>query len=67
MFQRLALFMDNLSAHKTIKVKELLSRLGIEYIFNVPYQPDFNPCESCISKIKNNYKRKKLNMLLNEE
>jgi len=33
----------------------------------VPYQPDYNPCESCNSKIKNYYKRTKLNKLANEE
>ena len=34
-------------------------------MYNVPYMPDFNPCECCFSKIKNHYKRTKLNALVN--
>ena len=44
-----------------------LNELDIETIQNVPYQPDYNPAESCLSKIKNYYKRQKLNMLVNEQ
>ena len=43
-----------------------MSELGIEHIYNVPYQPDYNPTESCFSKVKNYYKRQKLNLLVNE-
>ena len=64
---KIALFMNNASSHKTINVKMKLQELEIEPIYNVPYQPDYNPTESCFSKIKNHYKRNKVNMLLNEE
>ena len=33
----------------------------------MPYQPDFNPTESCLSKIKGYYKREKLKLLVNNE
>ena len=33
----------------------------------MPYSPDFNPCESCLSKIKGYYKKTKLNKLINNE
>ena len=59
--------MDNASSHKTTNIKMKFRELEMEPIYNVPYQPDFNPTESCFSKIKNNYKRKKLNMTMNEE
>ena len=59
--------MDNASSHKTYKVKMKLNELGIEPVYSVPQQPDLNPTESCFSKIKNYYKRRKLNMLMNEE
>ena len=58
--------MDNMSVHKTIRVREKLEELKIEALYNVPYMPDFNPCECCFSKIKNHYKRTKLNVLVNE-
>ena len=51
--------------HKTKAVQEKLKQQGIKCLFNVPYQPDYNPTESCLSKIKNHYKREKLKMLVN--
>jgi len=67
LYQRIAIFMDNLSVHKTLLVRAKMMELQISALFNVPYQPDYNPCESCNSKIKNYYKRTKLNKLANEE
>ena len=64
---KVALFMDNASSHKTANIKMKLRELNMEPVYNVPYQPDYNPTESCFSKIKNHYKRKKLHMALNEE
>ena len=59
--------MDNLSVHKMILVREKMEELKIKALFNVPYQPDYNPCESCNSKIKKFYKRTKLNRIVNEQ
>jgi transposase len=44
--------MDNLSAHKGDKVKELIEEQGCELIYLPPYSPDFNPIEEAFSKIK---------------
>ena len=55
--ERVAIFLDNLRVHKSEKVIMKLDELDIEVIYNVPYQPDYNPAESCLSKIKNFYKR----------
>ena len=44
-----------------------MAELEIEHIYNVPYQPIYNPTEACFSKIKNYYKRQKLNLLVNEK
>ena len=63
----IAIFADNLSVHKTPNVMMKLHELDIEIIYNVPNQPDFNPVESCFSKIKNYYRRQKLNKLVNNE
>ena len=48
-------------------VKEKLQQQGIKCLFNVPYMPDFNPCESCLSKVKNTYKREKLKHIVRNE
>jgi len=44
--------MDNLSAHKGGRVKEIIERRGCELIYLPPYSPDLNPIEEAFSKIK---------------
>lgn len=44
--------MDNLSAHKAQKVRELIEARGARLVYLPPYSPDFNPIERCWSKIK---------------
>ena len=43
--QPLAIFMDNLSAHKTAETKLAYQQLVILPIFNLAYSPDYNPIE----------------------
>jgi transposase len=44
--------MDNLSAHKSERVRELIKAAGCEVLYLPPYSPDFNPIEEAFSKIK---------------
>ncbi len=44
--------MDNLSAHKTEKARELVEARGCELVYLPPYSPDFNPIEEAFSKLK---------------
>jgi transposase len=44
--------MDNLTAHKGERVKELIERQGCELLYLPPYSPDFNPIEEAFAKIK---------------
>ena len=44
-----ALFLDNLSVHKTKIAKHLFEKFNITEIFNVPYCPQFNGIESYFS------------------
>jgi transposase len=44
--------MDNLSAHKGGRVKEIIEGRGCELIYLPPYSPDFNPIEQAFSKVK---------------
>jgi transposase len=45
--------MDNLSAHKGERVRELIEGRGCKLIYLPPYSPDLNPIEEAFSKIKN--------------
>ncbi len=44
--------MDNLSAHKGERVRELVESAGCELLYLPPYSPDFNPIEEAFSKVK---------------
>src|SRR5207248_1956504 len=44
--------MDNLSAHKSRRVDELIEAAGARVLRLPPYSPDYNPIEMAISKIK---------------
>jgi transposase len=43
---------DNLSAHKGERIRELIEERGCELIYLPSYSPDFNPIEEAFSKIK---------------
>jgi len=45
--------MDNLQAHKSSRVKDLIEGVGASVLFLPPYSPDFSPIEEAFSKIKN--------------
>jgi transposase len=44
--------LDNLGAHKSEKVKQLIESRAASVIFLPAYSPDFNPIEEAFSKIK---------------
>jgi transposase len=44
--------LDNLSAHKPARVRELIEEQGCELIYLPAYSPDFNPIEEAFAKIK---------------
>lgn len=49
--------MDNLSAHKGTRVKELIEACGCELRFLPSYSPDFSPIEQAFAKLKALWRR----------
>ena len=49
--------MDNLSAHKGARVRQLIEEHGCQLLFLPAYSPDFSPIEETFSKIKANLRR----------
>ncbi|CAN5636164.1 hypothetical protein BH24ACT22_BH24ACT22_14500 [soil metagenome] len=49
---RQVVVMDNLSAHKGDRVRDLIEDKGCELVYLLAYSPDFNPIEEAFSKIK---------------
>jgi transposase len=52
-----AVVMDNLSAHKGKKVRQLVEARGCRLLFLPPYSPDLNPIEEAFSKVKASLRR----------
>jgi len=46
------LVMDNLPAHKSPRIDQLVESVGARVLRLPPYSPDFNPIEMAISKVK---------------
>ncbi len=44
--------LDNLSAHKGGRVREIVEGRGCELVYLPPYSPDLNPIEQAFSKVK---------------
>ena len=44
-----------------------METLGFNVIYNIPYRSDLNPIENVFSIAKNIFKRKRLNMVSNNE
>jgi transposase len=44
--------MDNLTAHKGERVRDLIEERGCKLMYLPPYSPDFNPIEEAFAKIK---------------
>ena len=61
------LYLDNLSVHKTKKVKQKLEELKIHPIYNIPYSPDFNGIESYFSQVKGEYKKRWMQLYVKGE
>jgi len=51
--------MDNLGAHKTERVRELIEGRGCELWFLPAYSPDLNPIEEAFSKVKAYLRRRR--------
>jgi transposase len=45
--------MDNLSAHRPKRIRELIEQQGCELLYLPAYSPDYNPIEEAFAKIKN--------------
>ena len=60
-----ALFMDRLTVHRMISVKEKMKELDIFPIYNMPASPETNAIETCFAQVKLAYKRERLNYLVN--
>ncbi len=49
--------MDNLGAHKTDRVRELIEERGCQLWFLPAYSPDLNPIEEAFSKAKTHLRK----------
>ena len=65
--QPLALFVDNLSCHRSADVRATAYELDIRLIFNAIYSPEFNPIEMVFAIVKNFFSKEKLKCISNDK
>ena len=63
--RRFCALQDNLNVHRSKQATKLMADLNIPVVWNAPYSPQFNAVEYIIGVIKQNYKKNKLNKILN--
>lgn len=66
-YRPLAIFMDNLSVHKSKATRRAYRHLDIVPLFNLAYSPDYNPIEMVFSQVKHHFKKDRLRKLANGE
>ena len=49
--------MDNLSAHKSPKIRKMIEAAGCSVLHTPPYSPEFNPIEEAWAKLKDIIRR----------
>ena len=63
---KICLFMDNLTTHTSDKSKKTMRELGIRYIWNIAYSPDYNAVESVFSKVKQKFRVLRVQKLMGQ-
>ena len=53
---KLCLFMDNLNVHINDTSTKKMKALGMRYVWNMSYSPEYNPIEFTFSKLKNTFR-----------
>jgi len=61
----IALFLDQLSVHRSKVVQERMEELGIHCIFNAAYNCNAMPCENIFAFAKKKFRERRLNWVLN--
>jgi len=51
-FDDICLYIDNLSVHRSLEIRERMDELSIAYIFSPIYSPDYNPVEYVLGQAK---------------
>ena len=51
-FDDICLYIDNLSVHRSLEIRERMDELSIAYIYSPIYSPDYNPAEYVFSMAK---------------
>ena len=62
--KQITIVMDNLAAHKTQEAVLLMKELSIEWIWVVPYSPEYNAIELPFSQVKKAFKEEKLRSMV---
>ena len=59
------LFMDQLTVHRMVTVKDKMAEYGITPIYNASASPELNAIETCFAQVKHRYKKERMIALIN--
>ena len=59
--------MDNLGVHRSKRIQDAMEELGVEWIYNAGYSPDYNPAERAIGLVKGHVKKRRLKAIIRDE
>ena len=51
-FDDICIYMDNLSVHRSLEIRNRMDELHFTYVYGPPYSPEFNPIETVFSIFK---------------
>ena len=63
--RKMCIYLDNLGIHRSKATKEVFEKHQMLFVFNPPYAPFGNPIEECFAVVKQDYKKAKLNRIVN--
>ena len=53
---KICIFMDNLSVHRSERSKAAMREHGFRWVYNISYSPELNPIEFVFSQVKANFR-----------
>jgi transposase len=63
--EKVCLFMDQLSVHRSYKARDKMTELGFKWLFNAAYYPDGNGIELIFAQVKLKFKKMRVQAILN--
>ena len=65
--RKICILFDQLSVHRTHRVRNTLAECGYESVMNAAYYPMGNPIEYCFAQVKHYFKAERLKVIVTNQ